>query len=81
MDYCKIMNGRDLRNWREKWGLPQRALAQLLKVDVMTISRWERGVRGLPSFLPITLEALENRLEKGGKDRLAGGVSGVQKAE
>jgi transcriptional regulator with XRE-family HTH domain len=58
------MVGDDLILWRKREGLTQRGLAQSLGVDVMTISRWERGTRGIPVLLPIALEALENRLSK-----------------
>lgn len=66
------MNGKDLTLWRKKWGLTQRELAKSLGVDVMTVSRWERGARGIPALLPLALEALENRLRK---ERENGSVS------
>ena len=59
------MIGDDLILWRKKQGLTQRELAQFLGIDVMTISRWERGVRGIPALLSLALEALENRLNGG----------------
>jgi transcriptional regulator with XRE-family HTH domain len=58
------MEGRELAIWRKRHGLSQKQLAQGLGVDVMTVSRWERGVRGIPPHLPLALEALENRLKK-----------------
>jgi transcriptional regulator with XRE-family HTH domain len=58
------MNGRDLVIWRKQQGLTQKELAESLNVDVMTISRWERGVRGIPPHLPLALEALEHRFKK-----------------
>jgi transcriptional regulator with XRE-family HTH domain len=58
------MTGDDLILWRKKQGLTQRELAQSLGVDVMTVSRWERGVRGIPPLLPLALEALENRIRR-----------------
>ena len=58
------MKGRDLAIWRKQQGLTQKQLSQGLGVDVMTVSRWERGVRSIPPHLPLALEALENRMRK-----------------
>lgn len=43
----KAFGGR-LREIRERRGLSQKQLAEMLKTDVMQVSRYERGV-GLPS--------------------------------
>ena len=75
------MKGRDLTKWRKRWGLTQIKLAQALGVDVMTVSRWERGVQVPTPVLPLALEALEHRMKEGGKEGLTGGMSRVQKAE
>ena len=58
------MKGRDLTEWRKRWGLTQVNLAQALGVDVMTVSRWERGVQVPTPVLPLALEALEHRITK-----------------
>jgi DNA-binding transcriptional regulator YiaG len=55
------MTAQELRERREALSLSQGKLAALLGVDVMTISRWERGVRTMPPFLGLALEALERR--------------------
>jgi DNA-binding transcriptional regulator YiaG len=40
-----MVNGRDIRAARKRMGVSQAGLADALGVDVMTVSRWERGVR------------------------------------
>lgn len=75
MAYVHNMKQDDLKKWRQKNGCSQAKLAQILGVDVMTVSRWERGVREIPSFLHLALAHLESRdyknqstkLKKGGK--------------
>jgi DNA-binding transcriptional regulator YiaG len=68
MDTIKAMTGEELQEWRRKWGLSQEALAFALGVIRVSVSRWETGTRAIPSFLPLALEALENRMAKGGRD-------------
>jgi DNA-binding transcriptional regulator YiaG len=58
------MSGEELKKWREQWSITQAELARLLGTYQETISRWERGVRGIPSHLALALEALEHRLRK-----------------
>jgi transcriptional regulator with XRE-family HTH domain len=60
------MNGEDLLRWRKRHGLTQMELADLLGVRNMTIYRWECGMRTISSYLHLALEALENRMKKGG---------------
>jgi DNA-binding transcriptional regulator YiaG len=62
------MTGKELQEWRRKWSLSQEALALALGVIRVSVSRWETGTRAIPSFLPLALEALENRMGKGGRD-------------
>ena len=57
--YITIMEGQDLKQWREKTGYSQGQLARILGVDVMTVSRWERGVMHIPSYLKWALAYLE----------------------
>ena len=75
------MDGMALRTWRQKWGLSQAKLGRALGVSSMAVAYWEWGRRRIPPLLPWALEALESRLQKGGKDGLTGGVPGVQEAE
>jgi len=53
------MKTDELKSWRQKNGYSQGQLAKVLGVDVMTVSRWERGVREIPSFLYLALAYLE----------------------
>jgi len=61
------MEGKELKYWRKKYNLTQSQLAQHLKVDRVTITRWEIGLRNIPSFLFLALEAIENRLMRRGR--------------
>jgi len=76
MVYISIMRPAELKEWRQRIGCSQAKLAGELGVDVMTVSRWERGVREIPSFLHLALGYLElkgvetkkrTKLRKGGK--------------
>lgn len=60
------MTNDELKQWREKQGYSQATLAKALGVHVMTISKWERGIREIPPFLRLALRALE--LEGGEKN-------------
>ncbi len=83
------MKSHELKQWREKNGYSQGRLARILEVDVMTVSRWERGIMRIPSFLKLALAYIELRgnelkpapirmAKKGGKEHgSAGRVSGL----
>ena len=66
------MTNREFKNWRLRWGFSQGKLAKALGVRSMTVSRWEWGTIRIPALLPLALEALENRLQKGDRDSLTG---------
>lgn len=53
------MTAKDLKEWREANGYRQGGLAEALSVHVMTVSRWERGVREIPPFLHLALTCIE----------------------
>ena len=53
------MEQEELKKWREVNGYSQGQLARILEVDVMTVSRWERGIMKMPSFLKWALAYLE----------------------
>ena len=52
------MTPDDLRQWRRDHQMSQGKLALALGVDHMTVSRWERGIRGIPAYLDLALQAL-----------------------
>jgi transcriptional regulator with XRE-family HTH domain len=60
------MKGKELKNWRKKYNLTQLELSRYLNVERVTVARWEVGIRTISPFLFLALEALENRLMKGG---------------
>ncbi len=55
------MEPSELTQWRKKQGYTQQELAELLGVARMTVVRWEKAMREIPSFLHLALEALEKR--------------------
>jgi DNA-binding transcriptional regulator YiaG len=59
MAYIRTMTPIELKEWREANGYSQGGLADALTVHIMTVSRWERGVREIPPFLHLALKYLE----------------------
>jgi transcriptional regulator with XRE-family HTH domain len=62
------MTARSFKDMRRKKGFSQSALAQEFGVDVMTVSRWERGVVLIPRLAELALVSLKPRqkTKKGG---------------
>jgi len=42
------VSGEQLRAWREAAGMTQKEAADMLAVNLCTVSRWENGVRRIP---------------------------------
>ena len=61
MTLAALVTPTALQAWRKQAGLSQSGLAELLGVDTMTISRWERGQREIPSFLHLALAFLDSK--------------------
>ncbi len=62
--YASTMENEELIKWRQKTGYSQGRLARVLGVDVMTVSRWERGIMQVPSFLKWALAYIELKAEE-----------------
>ena len=55
------MNPTELLRWRKKHGYSQIKLGKALGVATITVYRWEKAKRGIPSFLDLALESIEKR--------------------
>src|SRR5208283_3864525 len=64
IDYTLSMTGKELKAWRHKNGYSQSQLAEVLGITALSVSRWEREEREIPSFLHITLKCIP---KKGGE--------------
>lgn len=58
------MNPIELVKWRKKNGYSQIRLGKELGVATITVYRWEKKMREIPSFLHLALKYLE---QKGGE--------------
>jgi transcriptional regulator with XRE-family HTH domain len=55
------MTATQLKDYRSLRHLSQRALAELLDVHVMTVSRWERSVVKIPRAVEMALDQREGK--------------------
>jgi DNA-binding transcriptional regulator YiaG len=60
------MEGKELKNWRAKHNLTQMELAHYLRVDRVTVTRWEIGLRKMPPFLHLALETIAKKHKRKG---------------
>jgi len=51
----------ELQSWRKQNGYSQSQLAKALGVITITVSRWERSEREIPSYLHLALKSLRRR--------------------
>ena len=58
------MKAEDLKRLRERLDITQAELARRLKVDVMTVSRWERGVIEIPGPVEVAMETIKAERER-----------------
>ena len=57
-----LRSPQGIRAWRERHGLSQTALGNLLEVTMMTVYRWESGATPVPRTVELALERLEQTL-------------------
>ena len=62
------MTAQELVEWRKKNGYSQIALGKVLGVSNITVFRWEKEMRAIPSFLHLALKYLE--LKGGGAKKV-----------
>jgi transcriptional regulator with XRE-family HTH domain len=67
LDYNIVVLPEELKQWRVQHGYSQSQLAESLGVITITISRWERGEREIPSILHLALKSIR---KKGGGIRV-----------
>ena len=60
------LNPSGLVEWRKRNGYSQVKLSKALRVANITVYRWEKGMREIPSFLHLALKYLE---ENGGEEK------------
>lgn len=70
------MNPSELIKWRKKNGYSQIRLGKALGVTTITVYRWEKEMREIPSFLHLALNSLEL---KGGETKTKEKRKGVSK--
>ena len=58
------MEAMKVTKWRQDHHVTQSELARYLDVDVITVSRWERGVQRVPGMLTLALQGLAQNLGK-----------------
>lgn len=64
------MKHTDLVSWRKEHDYTQKELAIKLGVQTITVYRWEKAMREIPSFLHLALECMEKK--GGGKGTVKG---------
>ncbi len=53
------MKGKELKGKREKLGLTQTELADILGVKMNTVYRWESGILFVPKSIELAMETVE----------------------
>lgn len=58
------MEGNQLKAIREKLGLTQTELADILGVKMNTVYRWESGILSVPKSIELAMETVERNKPK-----------------
>lgn len=55
------MTPSEVKAWRAHWHISQARLAQLLGINIRTVTHWEGGTAPTPAYLDLALETLARR--------------------
>lgn len=66
--YSVCVDGKELKEKREKLGLTQTELADILGVKMNTVYRWESGILTVPKSIELAMETVERKFNKTKKD-------------
>ncbi|MDQ3712706.1 MAG: helix-turn-helix domain-containing protein [Acidobacteriota bacterium] len=58
------MEGRELKEKREKLELTQTELGDILGVKMNTVYRWESGILSVPQSIELAMETVERKFAK-----------------
>jgi len=63
------MEGKELKDKRERLGFTQTELADILGVKMNTVYRWESGILTVPQSIELAMETVERRFGKKQKEK------------
>lgn len=58
------MEGKELKEKREKLELTQTELAEILGVKMNTVYRWESGILAVPKSIELAMKTVEREYQK-----------------
>ena len=63
------MTGKELKKWREQYGLTQVELSEHLGISWSTVARWEIDYINIPPYLHLALATIARELKKKGGEK------------
>ncbi len=63
------MEGKELKQKREKLEITQSELADILGVKTNTVYRWESGILSVPKSIELAMETVERKFSKKQKNK------------